>query len=239
MNFGILMSANFANPISSYEFTRENFVRTINQYVEGSFEKNLSVSQFGLNGKIAFPPADPILYMTPPSPSIMSGCVVSYVAGEATEDDYDVIAQQSRAEIGSFWPNFFELIGKVFLRSKYTVTPITYYSKWPIVQYSTPLEVTPEYLESTESYYLTTRNKYSQKKILQDWRRAGEAFSSEVLALKLNDQEKLMSMLGLNVKETAERTSSLFIQYAGSMKLASYDKPCVYEGLIYGKMKFD
>jgi len=239
MNFGILMAANFANPISTYKFTCENFVRTINQYVEGSFEKNLRVSQFGLNGKIAFPPADPIPYMTPPSPSILSGRVESYVAGEATEADYDVVAQQSRAEIGSFWPNFFELIGKVFLRSKYTVTPITYYSKWPIIQYSTPLEVTPEYLESTESYYLTTGNTYSQTKILQDWRSAGEAFSAEVLALKLNDPVKLRTMLSLKVKETAERSSFLFIQYAGSMKLASYDKPCVFEGLIYGKMKFD
>lgn len=239
MNFGLLMAKNFTDPEPSYEFTREKFVKTVNQYVSGAFGKNLKKSQFGLQGTIEFPPAGPQVYKTPPSPGIMSGQVIAYNSGKVTKRDYDSVAKRSQKEIGSFWPNFFELIGKAFLRTKYEITPVTEVFGAHTAQYSTPLVVTATYLESSGSYFKRTGNTYSKSKVLSEWRSAGKSFSKEVIALKVEEPKVLQDLLGKRVREAATRASLLYINYTGTIKFGNMTQPGLFKGLIYGKMKFD
>lgn len=239
MNFGILMTKNFANPAATYEFTRAKFIRTINQYVAGGFAKNLAVSQFGLIGKVQFPSRSPMPYMTSPSRGVMGGRVISYKAGRVNNGDYDSVAKASRGEIGSFWPKFFELIGKAFMRSSFVITPVTDYFMPPIAQYSTPLTVTFSYLSRGESYYNREGQVFSSGKFLREWRKAGAAFQSEILALKIDDPARLRTLLGKAVKAVASKTFKLYIKYRGTIKFGNENQPCLFDGLIYGKMKFD
>lgn len=238
MDFGTLMAKNFSKPEPSYEFTRSKFVKTINEYVAGAFAKNVGKSQFGLVGTIEYPPNGPVPYETPPSSSVMSGRIIGFKSGRIKDSDYDAAAKASRSAIGSFWEKFFELIGKAFMRSSFQITPVTEYFSPPISQYSTPINVNLSYLNGS-SYYKRKGNTFTSKKFLNDWRKAGKAFASEVMVKEVNDPAKLRNMLGKAVRTVASNSSMLYINYKGTIKFGNMSQTGLFVGLIYGKMKFD
>lgn len=241
MNFGKIALENLCDPKPSYEWTRNRLVNSINDYISTSLINNQSVPQFGVTGMIEFPPAAPIPYLYLPNSGPSCGGIVAYVPGMATEGDYDAVAARSRNGDGSFWENYFELIGRALLRSKLTISPYLTVLKdsSPNIGFSTPMLYSSEVLTGTASFYMTTGNKFTEQKFLRDWRDAGRRVFETMRAGKFDQCKPVWELVGRFVKQTASRTSFVWYQYSGEIKRNTDIYPGTFTGYIYGNLQFD
>lgn len=235
MRFEVLMASSFASPEPSYEFTRDAMVKTVNEYISSSLTKCVMKPSFGLSGTIAYPSSSPVPLSIEPGLPSLSGQLVGFTPGKSSRSDYDAAAAKSRDVIGSFWPNFFELIGKAILRSSLTVCGI---AEGPS-QTSVRKVCTSASLLSDGSCYKSLGNLFSTSKFLSDWRSAGELMKSECLRKEVSDPSVLWGILGKRVGETARSTSQLWISYEGLVKLATVPEPGMFTGFIHGMLDFD
>ncbi len=225
MDFGSIMRANFANPKPTYEYTRAMFVKTINEYVSGSLRKNLGMPCFGVTGMLEHPPAAPEPYNVPYRAGPTCGVLISYTPGKATNKDYDAVAKKSQKTIGSFWTNFFELIGKVMCRTNETIQPST--------GDSTPMLYNSKSMSSTPCFVRTTGNIYTQAKVIREWREAGTKFKNKVLMMEIQEPRVLQNELSVAVRETALRTMNFWRYYSGTLHGG------IFKGYIYGSLLYD
>ena len=225
MDFGSLMRANFANSKPTYEYTRAMFVKTINEYISGSLRKNLGMPCFGVTGMIEYPPAAPVEYFVPYGSGPTCGVLISYTPGKATNSDYDSVARRSRKIIGSFWPNFFELIGKAMCRTNEIIQPS--------VGDSTPMLYNSETMSSTQCYIRTTGNTYNRAKVVREWREAGERFMDTVLMMKIQEPRILQDKLSEAVRITSLRTMNFWRYYFGTVHGG------IFKGHIFGSLRYD
>jgi hypothetical protein len=223
--FGDLMRANFANPKPSYEYTRSMFVKTINEYVSGSLRSNLGMPCFGVTGMLEHPPAAPETYFVPPRSGPTCGVLISYTPGFATNKDYDKVAEKSRKELGSFWPNFFELIGKVMCRTIEIIQPSA--------GDSTPMMYNSKSMAKSGCFIRTTGNIYTQSKVIREWREAGSRFQNKVLSMKIQSPRILQNELSTAVRDTALRTMMFWRSYSGTMHGG------IFKGFIYGSLIYE
>jgi len=236
------MASSFASPEPSYEFTRDAMVKTVNEYISSSLTKCVGKPSFGLSGTIEYPSSSPVPLSIEPGLPRLSGQLVGFTPGEASESDYDAAAAKSRDVIGSFWPNFFELIGKAILRSSLTVCGVAErlsQTSAREMQTSARKVCTSASLLSDGSCYKTLGNLFTTSKFLSDWRSAGDLMKSECLSKKVSDPSVLWGILGKRVGETARLTSQLWIRYEGLVKLATVPEPGMFTGFIHGMLDFD
>lgn len=241
MNFGKITLENLCDPKPSYEWTRNRLVKSINDYISTSLLNNQFAPQFGVTGMIEFPPAAPIPYLYPPNSGPSCGGIIAYVPGMATEGDYDAVAAKCRNGDGSFWENYFELIGRALLRSKLTIAPYLTILKdsLPNVGFSTPMFYTSEVLIGTPSFYLTTGNKFTEQKFLKDWKDAGSKVMTIMKGGKFNSCKAVWELVGRFVKQTASRSSFIWYQYTGEIRRNTDLYPGTFTGYIYGNLQFD
>lgn len=241
MNFGEITLENLCDPKPSYDWTRDRLVKSINDYIAASLSDNLSMPQFGVTGTIEFPPAAPVPYLYLPNSGPSCGGIVAYVPGMATEADYDAVAAKSRNGDGSFWENYFELIGRALLRSKLTIAPYLTVLKNSVSNagFSTPMFYTSEVLRATASFYLTTGNKFTDQKVLRDWKTAGSKVMSVMKSQKFDKCKDVWTLVGRIVQETATRTSFVWYQYTGEIRRSTDAYPGTFSGYIYGNLQFD
>ena len=241
MNFGKITLENLSDPKPSYEWTRNRLVKSINDYIASTLLDNQSLPQFGVTGMIEFPPASPVPYLYPPNSGPSCGGIVAYLPGMATESDYDAVAAKCRNGDGSFWENYFELIGRALLRSKLTIAPyLTILKNYPSnAGFSTPMIYTSEVLNATPSFYMITGNKFTEQKFLRDWRDAGSRVMTIMKSGKFDNCKAVWELVGQYVKQTATRSSFIWYQYNGEIRRDTDLYPGTFTGYIYGNLQFD
>ena len=240
MDFGSIYRAAFSNPKPDYEFTRAKFVWIINSYITSCLAINVGKPYLGVEGQVEYPPASPVPYVVPPDSGPLCGALMSFTPGNVTGDEYDQVAENSRAEIGSFWPNFFKLIGKGISRSSMIIMPLITDPLQPgVPQFSTPMLYTSENMTANGSFYLTKGNLYTVKQFLDDWQTAGEKFRDEILSQNVQDPDTLATKLGRAVKKTANETGIFWRHYQGTIKPSYTPNPGILEGWIVGSIKYD
>ena len=241
MDFGKITLENLGDPKPSYEWTRNRLVKSINDYICTSLRDNVNVAQFGVKGLVEFPPSAPIPYLYPPNSGPSCGGVVSFVPGTATEADYDAVAAKTRNGDGSFWENYFELIGRALFRSKLTIEPyLSILKGYPSNSgFSTPFVYTISSLAGTQTFYRDYGVKFTERRALVDWRKAGETLTRQMRCGKFDDSREVWNLVGVRVRETAIRTTNLWRYYSGELKRSVDPYPGTFVGHIYGNLKFD
>lgn len=236
MDFGTLMKTAFSDPKPSYEFTRMKMVWVINEYISGSLRKNLLRPHFGISAMAEFPPASPVPYNFPPDMGAQCAAISACVPGKVTIQEYDSVAKASQ-EVGTFWGNFFELIGRCLLRSTITFMPLIPDEVHPD-NFSTPMPYNSVTMSTNGSFYLTTGNVFSASRILADWRKAGDDLFDSIKGLEIKDPEILRTHISNAVRAAATRASTLWRFYNGAIKPSGMT-PGTLSGYIYGPIKFD
>lgn len=240
MDFGSIYRAAFSSPKPDYEFTRAKFVWTINTYIASCLANNVGKPHLAVEGQVEYPPASPVPYVVPPDSGPLCGALAAFTPGIVTEKEYDQVAENSRGEIGSFWPNFFKLIGRGISRSGMIIQPLITDPLQPgVPQFSTPMLYTNETMSVNGSFYLTKGNLYTVKQFLDDWQIYGEKFRDEILSMNIQDIDTLASNLGRAVKKTANETGIFWRHYQGTVKPAYMLTPGILEGWIVGSIKYD
>lgn len=240
MDFGSIYRSAFSNPKADYEFTRAKFVWTINTYIASCLANNAGKAHLAVDGQVEYPPASPVPYVVPPDSGPLCGALVAFTPGIVTEEEYDRVAENSRNEIGSFWPNFFKLIGKGISRSGMLIQPLITDPLQPgVLCYSTPILYTNELMSGNGSFYLTKGNLYTDKQFLDDWQMSGEKFGDEILSMCIQDIDTLSSKLSKAVKRTANETGFFWRHYQGTIMPSYVMSPGILDGWIVGSIKYD
>ena len=241
MTFAEAALSNLANPEPSYEWTRDRLVEAINEYIRVSLSANVNVPTFGASGTIEFPPAAPIPYLYSPNSGPFCGGIISYTAGTATSSDYDMVADKTRNGDGSFWENFFELIGRVLFRSTVTIAPyLTVLNDGGTNKgFSTPVVYTAETLTSTRSFYRYDGNLFTLNKPISEWRSAGGRVDCIIRSSRFDNRDYVWELVSEHVKSTAIATTSIHRRYLGQLKRTTDPYPGTFAGYIYGSLNFE